>query len=165
MTYNNMTYNTVKEREKGSALILVIVAALVLSLVGIVSLTQTSTELSISRNFLADKNAFFAADTGINFGVNQLRDTVDPASVQFEMENGNYTFKSGGIADASPRFVEGFKAFKPPPPVGVSIEMGGDAGIQLTAWNLVVSSNYSVLDKNNARKEIQAVVTLLSSEY
>lgn len=160
-----MKYVMNDEKEKGSALILVIVAALVLSLIGIVSLTQTSTELSISRNFLADKSAFFTADTGVNYGIDLLRNTPDPASIQFQITNGNYSFKSGGISEATPQYVEGFKDFTAPPPVGVSIEMGGDAGITSTAWNLVVSSNYSVLNKKNARKEIQCVVSLLSSEY
>ena len=154
-----------KIREKGSTLILVIVAALILSLIGIVSLTQTSTELSISRNFLADKSAFFLANSGINYGINELRNSVDPATVQFKITDGNSYFKSGSISDSSPQYVEGFKGFQPPPPIGTSIEMGSDAGITLTAWSLVVSSNHKIINKKNARKEIQAVITVLSSEY
>jgi len=151
--------------QKGSALILVIIAALILSLIGIVSLTQTSTELSISRNFMADKTAFFLASSGISFGIDELRKTIDPSSVQFEIIDGNSSYKTGAITDISAQFVEGFKSFTPPPPVCVSIEMGGDAGVHLTAWNLIVSSKQSLSNKNTARKEIQAVIAILSAEY
>lgn len=151
--------------QKGSALILVIIGAMILSLIGIVSLSHTSTELSISRNFLADKTAFFLANSGVNYGIDELRRSIDPSSVQFEIIDGNSSYKSGTITDISAQYVQGFKDFTPPPPVGVSIEMGGDAGIHLTAWDLVVSSKQSLSNKNTARKEIQAVIAILSSEY
>jgi Tfp pilus assembly protein PilX len=151
--------------QSGSALILVIMGAMILSLIGIVSLSHTSTELSISRNFLADKSAFFLANSGINFGVNELRDSIDPGSVSFEFIEGNSSYKTGSMTDVSAQFLTGFKGFAAPPPVGVSIEMGGDAGVQLTAWNLLVSSKQSLTNKNTARKEILAVVAVLSANY
>ncbi len=154
-----------KNLNKGSALILVIMGAMILSLIGIVSLSHTSTELSISRNFMADKSAFFLANSGINFGIDELRGTIDPSSVQFEIVEGNSSYKSGAITDIGAQYVTGFKDFTPPPPVGVSIEMGGDAGVHLTAWDLVVSSKQSLSNKNTARKEIQAVIAVLSAEY
>ena len=154
-----------KLKQNGSALILVIMGAMVLSLIGIVSLSHTSTELSISRNFMADKSAFFLANSGISFGIDELRNSIDPASVTFEIIDGNSSYKTGAISDISAQFVKGFKDFTPPPPVGVSIEMGGDAGVHLTAWDLTVSSKQSLSNKNSARKEIQTVVAILSAEY
>jgi hypothetical protein len=61
--------------------------------------------------------------------------------------------------------VTGFTAFKPPPPIGVSIEIGGEAGVTLTAWDLTVSSVVRNQSRGEARKQIIAAIVLLSSEY
>ena len=158
----------------GSVLILVLVGTLIISLLGIMALDQTSVEVAVSRNFVADKTALFCAETGIQNGINQLRYTVDPQSVQVNLTESqphisrafqSATIQTGTVSDTAPQYVTGFTAFQIPPPVGVSIEVGGEAGVSLTPWDLTVSSNLQGVARGQARKQISTVVVLLSAEY
>lgn len=149
--------------QQGSALVLVIIGILILSLLGITGLRKTSTELTISRNFMADKMAFFAADTGINYGIYQLGDAVNPQLVSVAISDGNATVRSGSLSDYGPQYVEAFLPFSPPPPSGVSLDTG--SGIHATGWQLIVSSSISGVAKGEARKELQTTVVLMSADY
>jgi Tfp pilus assembly protein PilX len=73
------------KQKNGSVLILVLVGTLIISLLGILALDQTATEVAISSNFVADKTALFAAETGIQTGINKLRNTVDPLTEKVDM--------------------------------------------------------------------------------
>jgi hypothetical protein len=148
---------------KGSALLLVIIGVLVLSILGITGLRKTTTELNISRNFFTDKSAFFIADSGIHFGINALRIPVDPTTVSFSQSEGNGTFKSGPMDAASAEYVTAYTAIPTPYPPGMSIEEGGEAGIAYTAWSLVVSSQIISGSQTKAQKEIQVAIMSLSS--
>jgi Tfp pilus assembly protein PilX len=153
--------------ERGSVLVLVLIAVMLLSLLGVSALTQSSSDLAISRNFKNDKVAFFTADSGINDGINRLRNSVDPTSVLVPVTkmNQGMSYYSGSVSDTTPQTVRAFTAFDPPPPTGVSIEMGGDAGITQTAWELKVSSKPDATKSIKAKKEIQTAVVTLSAEY
>ena len=74
-----------KSNPKGSVLILVLVGTLIISMLGILALDQTATEVAISSNFVADKTALFCAESGIQTGINQLRYTVDPLTEKVEI--------------------------------------------------------------------------------
>lgn len=152
-----------KNREKGSALVLVIIGVLILSLLGITGLRKTSTELTISRNFMADKLAFFVADTGINYGIDKLRDTVDPQLVSVDLSDGTAAVRSGSLTDTGPQYVEAFLPFSPPPAAGISLDTS--SGIHVTGWELIVSSRVSGVAKGDARKELQTTVVLMSADY
>jgi hypothetical protein len=163
-----------KNNSNGSVLILVLVGTLIISLLGIMALDQTSVEVAVSRNFIGDKTALFCAETGIQHGINELRFSVDPKTVLVNIsESSNNmseafqsaTIKSGKITDTAPQYVTGFTAFKTPPPVGVSLEVGGEAAVTLTAWELMVSSDLRGVSRGQSRKQINTVVVLLSSEY
>jgi len=160
-----MNSNKKIDKQRGSVLVLVLFGVLILSIIGISALNQSTTEIAITRNMLADKTAFFITDNGIFHGINELRETMDPTSIMFEFNEGNLYYKSGSLEDDSPQYITGFKEFLPPPPKGVSIEMGGDSGIQLTAWDLTVSGIARRITRGEARKEIQSVVVLISSQY
>lgn len=158
----------------GSVLILVLVGTLIISLLGILALDQTATEVAISSNFVADKTALFAVETGIQTGINKLRNTVDPLTEKVDItDSGSHMsqafksaeIKTGKISDTIAQTVTGFTAFKPPPPIGVSIEIGGEAGVTLTAWDLTVSSVVKNQSRGEARKQVIAAIVLLSAEY
>ncbi len=151
--------------QKGSVLVLVVIAAIILSLLGVAGLTSSSTELMISRNFSNDKTAFFVAESGINFGINELRGSIDPTSVSFLQSLDNSIYKSGSITQDTAQYVTAFQSIPAPPPQGVSMEVGGDAGIVATSWDLLVSSEYKTGSKNTARKEIRSVILIMSTEY
>jgi hypothetical protein len=152
-------------QEKGSALILVIIATIILTLMGLNGLRQSTGELTIARNFRYDKTAFFTAESGIHFGINELRETTYPGGIAFEsLENGS-AYKSGPLAATAPQNIEGFKAFPAPTPKRMSIEVGGALGIVPTAWNLVVSSEYPAGGSHPSKKEISSAILILSAEY
>jgi Tfp pilus assembly protein PilX len=80
--YIDLGENKMNRRdEKGSVLVLVLIGVLVISILGISGLTKSTTEISVSRNFNDDKIALFTANSGINYGINELRNTIDPQSV------------------------------------------------------------------------------------
>ena len=151
---------------KGSALILVLIGVMVLSLLGIFGLTHTSTEITLTRNFGFDKQAFFLAETGINVGTNHLRNTIDFMSVNvtgdgaIEMTGYTDTYKTGHMSDTAPQDVEGFAEFRPPRPPGMSVAMGGP-GINVAGWHLVISSEITKKNRVEARKEIHTVIVTL----
>lgn len=153
-----------KNHKKGSALILVLIAVLILSMIGIVGLTNISTDLSTARNFSADKTAFYAADAGINFGLNEIRKSIFPPDVTFNITDGKINYKSGGM-NTSQEPVKAFKGFASPAPRGISIEAGSEVGAVVNPWQLTVSSSVTNNLKGLSRKEIILVVQALSSEY
>lgn len=152
---------------KGSTLVLVLVAVLVLTIIGLSGLTQSSTDVATSRNFFAGKAAFFTAESGIHFGVNELNNAFDPTSVIFEQTDatGKLTFRSGRIEDGAAMPVTAFRGFKAPPPRGYSIEMGGEFGAAATPWQLTVNSNVQGLARGLVRKEVETAIVTLSPEY
>ncbi len=155
--------------EQGSTLVLVLIAALVLSLLGISALTQSTTEISMSRNFQADKTALYVADGGIAFGINELRDTIDPSAVTVDetmpQVQGSVTFRSGSMNDTAAVPVQAFRSFPPPPPRGMSVELSGEIGVTITAWQLQIASQVAGRWRGLTRKELETVVALMSPEY
>lgn len=154
---------------KGSTLVMVLIAVLILSLIALSALTQSNTEIFTTRNFFMDKSAFYSADAGIQVGINDIRTAVsaafDPTNVSFSQTIGKYTFYSGTISDGSQQAVKGFRGFKPPPPVGMSVEMSGELGAITLAWDLNVTAAAAVGSRNQVRKQLQTVVVTLASEY
>ena len=61
-------------REKGIALIIALLVLLVLTLIGISAINTTTFETSISGNERVGTDAFYAAEAGIQIGLNQLPD-------------------------------------------------------------------------------------------
>jgi hypothetical protein len=168
MESDNMRKNNIKER--GSALILVLLGIIILSLLGVTSLNQSTTDMVISRNFTADKTAFFTADSGINRGTNDLRLTIDPVSVILNQPSGDYRYRSGALANhygypiTSPQPVQGFLAgFDPSAPPGGSPEM--NKGYEYYDWDLTISSFVSGFTKGTNQKEIQAAIVSPSPGY
>jgi hypothetical protein len=155
-----------KKNTRGSALILVFIAVLILSIIGIAGLSSISNEMSTARNYVADKTAFYAADAGINFGLNLVRKEMYPPVVTFTQTKGNIEFRSGGLTYSTEQPVTAFTGFKVPQPIGISIEVGSETGAVINPWQLTVSSK--VLNNNLkgfTRKELTVVFQSLSTEY
>ena len=158
-----------KKTNKGSTLVMVLIAVLILSLIALSALTQSSTEIGTTRNFLMDKSAFYSADAGIQVGTKEIRDAVaftfSAANVSFTRSFGKYMFYSGTIADGSAQTVKGFRGFKPPPPIGMSAGMGDEMGSVTVPWDLTVTAAAAVGSKNQTRKQLRTVVVTMASEY
>jgi hypothetical protein len=69
-----MKRNTLREK-KGIAIIIALLMLLVLTLIGISSITTTNFETNLSGNDRLNTDAFYAAEAGIQVGVNQIPDT------------------------------------------------------------------------------------------
>ena len=160
-------------KEKGSVLILVMFGVIILSLMGITGLNRTKTEISITRNFFADKDSFFTAENGISMGTDKLRNSVDPAGEIFgPVTDGTRSFRSGPLYDTygykvtDPQYIAPFLTFDPPPPIGISVETSGSMGVSVTPWQVISSSSVKVPGGgNDARKEVHSIIVMLNSEY
>ncbi len=151
---------------RGSTLVLVLIAVLILSLIALSALTMTNTEIGTTRNFFQDKNAFCTAEAGLEDGVQRISTSkMDPAGVSFTESFGKMTYYSGKVTDATEQYVKAFKGFKPPPPGGQSIEMGGELAMGSAAWRLHVSAGGSAGTRSQSKKQLQTVVVTMVSEY
>jgi hypothetical protein len=157
----------IKGNNKGSTLVMVLIAVLILSMISISALTQSGTEMATARNFLMDKNAFYAADAGIQVGINNISHSkMNPAGVNFSGNLGKLSYYTGLMSDTGSQNVTAFQGFKPPPPVGQAIDLGGgELGMGTVAWNLNVSSVSAAGTRNQVRKQIAAVIVTMVSEY
>jgi len=157
-----------KTATKGSTLILVMISMIILSLICIAGLTSIGTEMSTARNYVADKTAFYAADAGINYGINEIRKTLFPPNVQLPIKEGDILFTNGGTSPSKPP-VKAFKGFAAPLPLGMSVEMCSEMGATIVLWHLTVSTKGDPDSSNkniaNARKEISTIVAALAPEY
>lgn len=150
---------------RGSTLVMVLIAVLILSLIAISALTQTSTEIGTARNFVLDKRAFFAAEAGIQDGTNRIKNShMNPSGINFSAIFAGQRYYTGLLTDSTSQNVKAFMGFKPPPPTGQSIEMGGELGMGTAAWDLRVSAGSGV-GRNLTRKQLQSVVVTMVAEY
>ena len=159
-----------QNKEKGSALILVLIGVVILSLLGVASLNQSTTDMVISRNFAADKTTFFLADSGISRGIHDIRLTIDPVSVLFDVQKGENRIRTGPLKDdygypiTTAQSVQGFLGgFEPPIPPGGSPEE--NIGYEVYDWDLTISAFVSGFTKGINQKEIQVVIVSVSPEY
>jgi hypothetical protein len=155
-----------KTATRGSALLLVLIALLILSLIGLSALTQSGSEINTTGNFYKDKSAFYAADAGIQVGMKEIRDNfINPTGVLLDDTLSGQRYYTGTMTDTTAQYVKAFIGFKAPPPVGQSIEMGGELNMQNVPWQLTVTSVSKAGTKNQIRKQLQAVVITMVPEY
>jgi hypothetical protein len=155
-----------KTATRGSALLLVLIALLILSLIGLSALTQSGSEINTTGNFYKDKSAFYAADAGIQVGMKEIREQfINPTGVLLDDTLSGQRYYTGTMTDTTAQYVKAFIGFKAPPPVGQSIEMGGELNMQNVPWQLTVTSVSKAGTKNQIRKQLQAVVITMVPEY
>jgi len=83
--------------KNGVALIIALLMLLVLTLIGISSISTTTFEISISGNERVRTDAFYAAEAGIQVAINRLPDNTNPIPKTKIKEDSYYW--SGGIRD------------------------------------------------------------------
>lgn len=159
-----------RNSERGSALILVLIAVLILSLIGLAGLENTSLETKTNRQFLADKTALYTAESGISDGIRRIYNEYYPPDIVFPaIPFGQMTYRGGELNVTSPVPVKAFLGFKAPPPTGMSTEMSSEMGATIVLWDLTVSAEGtpSAGNKNlrSARKELQSIVAAFAPEY
>jgi Tfp pilus assembly protein PilX len=152
-------------KNRGSALVLVLIALLILSLIGVAALTQSGSEINTSGNFYRDKSTFYAAEAGIQLGIKEIDlNTFNPTLVKFsktiDIDKNKNTYFTGVLTPSTPQNVTGFLGFKPPPVAGQSIEMNTELNMKYVPWQLIVTAV-----NNKTRKQIQAIVITMVPEY
>ena len=167
--------------ERGGTLILVLVSLILLSITGISMFRQAQTEYAMARNFFDDKVGLLVADSGVNYGINEIRQTVNPLGASFDSSTdttfNNYTviqvdstdtfdsvIRTGPIeyTESDAQEVKGLTSFTPPWPAGVDIS--SSSGMTPTAWDLTISARLTLAGDNRVRavKEIQNGLVVLS---
>jgi len=159
-----------KNSERGSALILVLIAVLILSLIGLAGLENTSLETKTNRQFFADKTALYTAESGVSDGIRRIYDEYYPPDIVFlTIPFGQMTYRGGALNETTPVPVKAFLGFNAPPPTGMSIEECSEIGATIVLWHLTVSAEGtpSAGNKNlrSARKELQSIVAAFAPEY
>jgi len=151
-------------KNKGSALLLVLIALLILSLIGVSALTQSGSEINTAGNFYKDKSAFYAADSGIQIGLRQIRlNSTNPKNVIFDGTIDKNYFRTGLMSDSVPtkKNVKPFQGFMPPQSAGQSAGMESETNMKNVPWTLVVTAENYISTKNRIRKQVETVVTTL----
>jgi len=153
-------------KNQGSALLLVLIALLILSLIGLSALTQSGSEINTTGNFLRDKSAFYAADAGIQRGMDEInKHFTNPTSVLLDQTFANQRYYTGTMTNLTAQNVSAFMGFNAPPVIGQSIEMGSELNMRAVPWQLTVSSVSKAGTKNQVRKQLQTVVITMVPEY
>ena len=87
--------------QKGIALIVAMLLLLVLTLIGIGSVSSSFFETKISGNSRFGEEAFYAAKGGAELGVSQL-----PNTAPFSGSIGDETYRSGKMTDSGPQPIQ-----------------------------------------------------------
>jgi Tfp pilus assembly protein PilX len=150
-------------KNRGSALLLVLIALLILSLIGLAALTQSGSEINTTGNFYRDKSAFYAADAGIQIGIRQIRNAAHPEQVIFDGVLNKNNYRTGLMSDTLPtaKNVKNFQGFMPPQAVEHSIGMESEPNMRYVPWTLVITSESNVGTKNRIRKQVETVLTTM----
>jgi hypothetical protein len=149
--------------EKGSMLILAIIATLILSLILVAGLTVSTTEVHTTQNYYLNKVSYYKAVEGVEIVTQRIRDTADPTTIlvaghEYRVTESAITrkFITGTLVDlqnGSSQNVKPFNGFDPPPLPAISL--GSASGIQPVIWFVPVSSEVTV-GKKRAFTEIEA---------
>ncbi|MFH2107197.1 MAG: hypothetical protein ABII93_00865 [Chrysiogenia bacterium] len=149
--------------EKGSMLVLAIIATLILSLIMMAGLTVSTTEVHTTHNYFLNKVSYYKAVEGIERVIDQIRSEPDPSSI-FIVPN-DYKIKQDGmqklfitgtlidIQNNTTQNVRQFDGFAPPPLP--SISLGPNAGISPIIWYVPITSEVTV-NKKRSYTEIEA---------
>ena len=148
--------------QRGTALILALTMLVVMSLVGLLALSTSDTELRISGNFLTSRAAFYAADRAVAYAganadiftstgtVNLFTDGAHLANIQI----GNSGLDNDPARSSTATFLT-----TGPPPVSAKTGEGSDAGVFEARYFLVeVNGVAPVGSLNPSRATLEAQV-------
>jgi len=159
--------------EKGSMLILAIIATLILSLILVAGLTVSTTEIHTTQNYYLNKISYYKAVEGVEIVTQKIRDTADPTTIlvaghEYRVTEGGITrrFLTGTLVDlhaGNSQNVQPFAGFDPPPLP--SISLGSSTGIQPIIWYVPITSEVTV-NKKRSFTEIEAgIYSILMTGY
>ena len=78
-------------RERGAALILAIIVIFILTVLGLALMFTTSTEFQIAGAETTVNKAFYASDSGVQYGISQARDGLQQGSCAATIDGTTYS--------------------------------------------------------------------------
>jgi len=107
------TERNILKRQNGVVLIAALLMLLILTLIGVSSISTSTFEAKISGNERVGTDAFYVSEAGIQVAINQLPDNTSPIPRTPLKEDSYYW--SGGPKDAgSPKPIQGFGLYQKP---------------------------------------------------
>ncbi len=156
-------------KHRGSILIFVLIVLLALSLIGSAGIVLSQSELKSVAFKKKEREAFFTAEAGVNYGYYLIQTSMDVPSVVFDEEyakSGNliYRYRTGHLDDTVPQPPQILTGFSPPYPPNVSLGSGlYFLVLQLNVVGEVIKASTGEVD---ARKEIESGVLIMQyGEY
>lgn len=115
-------------REKGSVLLLAIIASLILSVIVIGVLTVSSTEMDATQNYYMKKISYYHALDRLEDVIEQVRNSDDPTAISIaaatsptvEGDNTTRTYYTGDMVNGT-KPITYFDSFQAPPLPGMSM--------------------------------------------
>jgi hypothetical protein len=143
--------------EKGSMLILAIVATLILSLIMVAGLTVSTTEVNTTQNYYLNKVSYYKAMEGLERVIEQIRSEPNPANInvvpndyKIVQDGAQRLFITGTLVNlqaGDTQNIRQFTAFPPPPLPGISL--GPNSGISPIIWYVPITSEVTVNHKKS----------------
>ena len=138
-----MGKNILKEK-KGVVLVIALLMLLILTLIGISSISTTIFETSISGNERVRTDAFYAAEAGIQVGLNQLPDSTQ-AIAKTKLKEDSYYWSGQAQDEESPKNLQS---------LGVHQRAGFDSTWGFKRFQLNTAGKFS-----GATKELEVQVS------
>jgi Na+-transporting methylmalonyl-CoA/oxaloacetate decarboxylase gamma subunit len=131
-------------KQEGVALVIALLMLLVLTLIGIGSITTTNFETSISGNERVRADAFYAAEAGIQVAINQVPDNTN-AIPRTPVKEDSFYWSGGAKDEGSPKSLTS---------LGLYPKAGFDSSWAFTRFQLNMTGKFL-----GATKEIEAQVS------
>ncbi len=159
--------------EKGSMLILAIIATLILSLIMVAGLTVSTTEVHTTQNYYMNKISYYKAIEGLEIVTEMIRNETDPSVINVKIsefvtsETGiTKKFLTGTLVDLQNGAIQNVKQFlgfdAPPLP---SISLGTATGVTPVIWYVPITSEVTVNHKRSYTEIEAGVYSILMTGY
>ena len=140
-------------REKGSVMLVALFVMVILSLLGAVFLTLSTTESSLAYNALWSEGAFYAAEAGVETGLDRLSPNVDTSTqaIATTTIGDSYNYRSGRSTDDTAQPLQFIRTRSA---AGYSAEVGtgyNPSGYAFYVYQLNVTGT----GPRNARRELE----------
>lgn len=130
----------VLKNEKGVALVIGLLMLLILTVIGISSISSSVFETRISGNERFGSAAFYAAEGGVMVGISRIPDTTAYSGTV----GSDASYRSGGLANSSPQ---------PSKELGIMHKPGFDTGWEFKRFQIKATG-----ESSGARKGIEVQV-------
>ena len=166
------------EKEKGSVLILTVIAVLILSIMVTGLMNVGTTEIYTTQNYQMNKSAYYTAVAGVEDIRNQVYNAPDAEAVTaivksvYDTQKSEDGFKTAYITGTLKDLETGggagvpvskFEGFDPPPLVGISL--GSTTSVAPVIWKVNVTGEVNLTRKNSYVEISSGVYSVITIAY